>query len=179
MRTQASWVFVLIGNDGTGKTTFQKCLIRALTDDNRDIRLDCNCVFNITHPSIVRKIQTLLIGNRSLQEKMPDDYHSVDDYFDRHFVDADVCLISTHLVEPDVEKILKRCHRKLFNACAVFFSNSVDANPEGNGRISELNWDERWWVENPLIEGAEHQNRQIEAAVASFVQMLIERTRGW
>lgn len=180
MRTQARWIFVLVGNDGTGKTTFQKCLIRILTEENRDVRLDCNLRFDITHDNFPRKIRTLFIANRSLQEKMPDDYKSVDDYFDNHFKQADVCLISSHLVEEDIAKIVQRCHRLFYNACAVFFSNSVGAHANENTLISELNWDDRWQIENPLIdEDEEARVRQIDAAARSFVQMLIERTRGW
>jgi hypothetical protein len=46
MKTQSRWVFVLIGSDRTGKTGFQKRLVKRLAHDDRDYRLDCNLTFD-------------------------------------------------------------------------------------------------------------------------------------
>ena len=179
MKTQSRWAFVLTGNDRTGKTGIQKRLVKRLAQDNRDYRLDCNVVLDVKHPHLNRKIQTMSIGNRSIQEKMPVPYKSVDDYFLNHFKDADICLVSTHLSVQDSMSILTNCHRKFYNVCGVFFSNSIQIDRQQNANISELNWDDRWLVENPLTEDEELQSTMLDAAADSLVQMLIERTRGW
>jgi len=179
MRTQSRWVFVLIGNDRTGKTGIQKRLVKRLAHNNRDYRLDCNLVFDVKHSHLNRKIQTISIGNRSIQEKTTDPYKSVDDYYLNHFKDADICLVSTHLSLQDSMSILTNGHRKFYNVCAVFFSNSIQVDRQQNADISELNWDDRWLVENPLTEDEELQSTMLDAAADSFVQMLIDRTRGW
>lgn len=179
MKVQSRWVFVLIGNDRTGKTGIQKRLVKRLAHNNRDYRLDCNLVFDVKHPLLNRKIQTIAIGNRSIQEKTPDPYKSVDDYFLTHFKDADISLVSTHLSLQDSMSILTNGHRKFYNVCAVFFSNSIQIDRHQNAAIAELNWDDRWLVENPLTEDEELQSTMLDAAADSFVQMLIERTRGW
>jgi len=178
MNTQAKWIFVLIGDNNTGKTGFQKKILKHLAGEDRDPRLDCNLSFPITHPNLIRKIRTLSIGNRSIQEKL-DVYTDVDNYFANHFKDADICIISTHLNLPDAEKIVMNCHRKFYNVCAVFFTNSILAQQPANAKISELNWNDRWIVENPPAGEGVKQNQQLDAASNSFMQMLIERTRSW
>lgn len=101
MSIRSKWLFILLGNDRTGKTQVQKNLIKLLSDANHDIRLNCNLVFPITHPYLVRKVRDLSIGNRSLQEKLSD-YQSIENYFQQHFREADLCVISSHLDSPDI-----------------------------------------------------------------------------
>src|ERR1035441_879580 len=100
MKTQARWIFVLIGNNNSGKTTFQKHLVWLLADVDRYDKLHCNLTFPIKHPHLIRKIETISIGNRSIQEKL-DAYISVDEYFQKHFEPADICFVSTHLDKAD------------------------------------------------------------------------------
>src|ERR1700686_4774115 len=87
MSMRSKWLFILLGNDRTGKTQVQKNLIKLLSDDNRDIRLECNLLFQITHPRVVRKFRDFSIGNRSFQEK-PQDYQSIQNYFQDYFCPA-------------------------------------------------------------------------------------------
>ena len=61
--------YILIGDDLTGKTTFQKDLIFHLCGIEK-IRLDTNLINIINHPESPRKLKTLFTMNRSIQEKM-------------------------------------------------------------------------------------------------------------
>jgi GTPase SAR1 family protein len=133
MSIRSKWLIVLIGNDKTGKTTLQKKLIRLLSDDNRDIRLDCNLSFKITHPYLIRKLRDFSVGNRSIQEKL-DVYESVPDFFKNHFKEADLCFISSHLSPADTKKIIFEGRQRYYNVCGVFFSNSID----GNARVNSI-----------------------------------------
>ncbi len=177
MSLKSRWLFVFIGNDNTGKTSLQKKIIKLLSDDNRDIRLDCNLVFEITHSSLIRKIATFSIGNRSYQERP--DYESVSNYFENHLQQADFNTFSSHLNHDDVEQIIIHAHKKYFNVCGIFFSNSIEANPNENADISQLPWDERLVAQNPTTGDSDTQDSQLQSIAESFVQMLIHRTLLW
>jgi len=178
MSLKSKWLFVFIGNDLTGKTTLQKKIIKLLSDDNQDIRLNCNRIFQVTHPYLIRKISTFSIGNRSYQEKT-DDYQTVAGYFENHLRQADFNTFSSHLIRADVEQIILHAHRKYFNVCGIFFSNSIEANPNENAEISQFSWDERLVANNPSTNDPDTQDMQLQSIAETFVQMLIHRTLLW
>lgn len=181
MKTSEKWAFVLIGNDRTGKTTFQKHVVNIFTDQQRHQRLDCDLIFKISHPEISIKINSLMIGNRSIQERIPKAFLSIQEYFEKHFKDADICIISSHLSMANLKEIIDSCHKKFYNIGAVFFSNSI-----GNSNTSELNrdasllqWDRRFLVTNPLQEDQKVIDEQIRLAAESFSEMIIKRSSTW
>lgn len=178
MSLKSKWLFVLLGNDQTGKTSLQKKIIKLLSDDNRDIRLECNNVFQITHPYLIRKISTFSIGNRSYQEKI-DDYKTVSGYFENYLQQADFNIFSSHLICADVEQIITLAHRKYFNVCGIFLSNSIEANQIDNAEISQLPWDERLVANNPITSNSDLQDKQLQSIAEVFIQMLIHRTLLW
>ena len=178
MSLRSKWLFVLVGNDRTGKTELQKKLIVLLSDENRDIRLECNRLFQITHPYVIRKIRDFSIGNRSFQEKRQD-YQSVPNYFQNHFQNADFCFISSHLITADIVQMIGEGHRRFYNVCGVFFTNSIASDPSANAEISQLNWDERWIASNDITSDEELQDQQLQSVAETFVQILIERSRMW
>ena len=178
MFVKSKRLVILVGEDRTGKAQLQKNLVKLLSDDNRDIRLDCNLVFQVTHPHLIRKLRDFSIGNRSYQEKLQD-YNSVTDYFRNHFRAADLCFISSHLNASDIQEMIIEGHRRFYNVCGLFFSNSISADPDGNMAASELAWDERWLATNDYTTDEEQQNRQLQYIAEMLLQMLIERTRGW
>jgi energy-coupling factor transporter ATP-binding protein EcfA2 len=178
MLIRSKWLIILVGPNDTGKTTLQKKLIKLLSDDNRDIRLDCNCLFQITHSSLVRKLRTFSIGNRSIHEKL-DEYESVEGYFSSHFCEADLCFISSHLVVGDINQMISQGHRRFYNVCGVFFSNSIARDAEGNANISDLPWDERLLAENEPTSDHTRWDEQLHRVAESIVRMLIERSKGW
>ena len=180
---RAKWLCVLLGNDRTGKTTFQKNVVKLLSGENKDYRLDCNLRFTIVHPHIIRKMRTFSIGNRSYQEK---GYQSVSDYFLNHFQDTDLAFVSSHVTDPngatydaEIREIINEGHYKFYNVCGLFFTNSIAKNKQANRDISELHWDERWVIDNPLVAEPKQQEAQLRLAAEELVQMLIQRTRGW
>ncbi|AEF85140.1 hypothetical protein TREPR_3855 [Treponema primitia ZAS-2] len=150
------WAYILIGDDYTGKTTFQKELIRFVAF-NRYQHLDCNLTFDIRIRIGNNNIKTISLMNRSFQEK---EYQSVPDFFSSHFKEADACILSSHLVQPDIEQMIGELKKRFYNVCGVFFENSVNANKPANEVIALLDWDEKYWIENP-ITGDEKSWRDI------------------
>ncbi|MCX6141834.1 MAG: hypothetical protein NTZ35_01305 [Ignavibacteriales bacterium] len=178
MSLKSKWLFVFVGNNETGKTTLQKKIVKLLSDDNRDIRLDCNLVFHITHPYLIRKLSTFSIGNRSYQEKVAD-YHSVREYFDNHMPEADFYTFSTHLVLADVEQIITHAHAHFLNVCGIFLRNSIEDNPVENAAIAQLPWDEKLYADNPKTDIRDTQDEQLQRIAETLVQMLIHRAPMW
>lgn len=178
MAIRSKWLLVLVGDDRSGKTTLQKKLIKLLSEDNRDIRLDCNLSFPINHPYLIKKIHTFSIANRSIQEKL-DVYKSISEYFHSHFCEADLCFVSSHLKIDDIGQIISEGHRRFYNVCGIFLSNSIAANGDCNAEISDLLWDERWIATNEITEDPAQQDRQLQGIAETIVQMFIERTRTW
>jgi len=127
-------LFILIGNDCTGKTTLQKLLIEQLCGVQYE-KLPTNIALNIKHPEIKRKYSKISFGNRSYQEKI-DKYGSIDDYFSNHFNEQKIAFISSHLNKNDLENMILNGHRKFYNVCGVFFTNSIDVNKSLNSENS-------------------------------------------
>jgi len=174
MTIKTKLLFIIIGDDRTGKTTLQKLLIKKLCNITYD-RLPTNTGLDINHPEIKRKYQRISFGNRSYQEKR-DDYGTVEEYFNNHFNDCDISFISSHLVLSDIEQMIKNGKRRFFNVNGIFFSNSIHYSRLINSEISELNWDERYLVENPLTEENNIDN-QLNAIAENIVDLLINRTK--
>ena len=63
----SKWIYVLIGNNNTGKTTFQKRLIYHLCGVTYT-RLDRNTIHEINRPNSPKKLKKLSTINRSYQE---------------------------------------------------------------------------------------------------------------
>lgn len=176
MTIKSKQLFVLIGDNLTGKTTLQKLLLKKITMvDRTQSRLPTNHVYNIIHPEIKRKYETISFGNRSYQEKI-DTYETVDGYFKDHFGDADIAFISTHLVLPDIQQMII-CGRGLFfNVVGVFWSNSIANDLIKNSDISLLDWDERLLISNNTIEDQEQIMNQLDLIAENIVDFLINRT---
>jgi hypothetical protein len=173
MTIKSKMMFVLIGDDKTGKTTLQKLLIEKISNHFYD-RLPVNLVFPITHPEIKRKYRYISFANRSYQEKR-DEYGTVEEYFANHFKDADIAFVSSHLNENQINLIIEHSRARFFNVFGVFFSNSVHFNQSINSNIALLNWDERLYVENPLIN-FEQITQQLDLIAESIVDFIINRT---
>ena len=183
METIAKQMFILIGEDCTGKTTFQKKLIKKLTAETRDARLDCNLQFNITNPDLNNKYETIFFINRSFQEKKAQKceyYDSVASYFEHLFTEPDICILSSHLNPDDIREMIREGKSRFYNITGVFFTNSTKKFPAGNAAISLLDWDERISVENPEIESTAENflskiDRQLDACANSFIAYLIAK----
>jgi len=85
MSATSRWMFVLIGNDETGKTTIQKALIELLNGRVYDA-LPSNQAYDVTHSYSLRKCRRFFVHGRSYQEllaKGENAYASVEQYFER------------------------------------------------------------------------------------------------
>lgn len=167
-------LFILIGNDSTGKTTLQKMLIEKLCGIKYET-LKTNLAFDIKHPEIKRKYNKISFGNRSFQEKKTT-YQTVDEYFEHHFNEQKIAIISSHLNKSDLSEMLKNGKRMYYNVTGVFFTNSIEQDPPTNRKISELNWDERLVIENPTSENKEVILKQLDKIADNIVIQLVNKT---
>jgi hypothetical protein len=184
MSVTSKWMFILIGNDKTGKTTVQRALVELL-NGTRYERLTSNQTYEVTHPYFLRKHGKFFVAGRSYQElkDKPNGYKSVEQYFGTKFGDArhdcDFGFMASHLDTVVVREMIREVHCRFWNVCAVFLTNSISAQPKPNADISELAWDERWIAENDHSDDSEAYNRRLHRIATTIAQMLIERTRGW
>ena len=165
--------YVLIGDDRTGKTNFQKFLISTLCRRSFT-RLPRNLVLDIVHPRMPRGCGKFMSMNRSFQEKR-DEYIDIDFYFNNIFKDADICVLSSHTHDPsidDLRKMIARLKTRCYNPKAVFFSNGYNAYAE---LISLLDWEERLWIDNPQRDSEEEFLEQIRYLAEEFANLLIAR----
>ena len=174
MTIKSKQLFILIGDDKSGKTTIQKLLIEKILGW-RYATLPVNKQFEITHPDIKRKYQTISFGNRSYQEKITD-YQSIDNYFKNHFAQADIAFISSHLVSTDIQQMINCGQGLFYNVNGVFLTNSTEASLALNSQIAKLNWDERFVVQNPPTDNDESIQRQLDQIADNIVSLLISRT---
>lgn len=168
----SKWAYILIGNNDTGKTSFQKWVIWHLCKVDKFTKLNMNLIHQINHRDSPRKLKTLFTINRSIQEKMGESYESIDDYFHRLFQDADVAILSSHSSQhlPDIEQMMDHLNRRYYNVCAVFFSNHLNFDTQ---QIALLNWNEKIVINNP--ENNENWERQIEEGANFFANMIIRK----
>jgi GTPase SAR1 family protein len=171
----SKWIYVLVGNNNTGKSTFQKRLLYHLTDIDYQ-RLDRNLWFEIRHHHAPKKMRRLFVMGRSFQENQRD-YESVEKYFERYFECADVCILSSHAHDDnvdDIKNMIIEGRKRKYNLGGVFWSNSSD---EVSATISLLDWDERFYLENPVVDEEEEETwrKQIDDLAWEFAEMLIRR----
>ncbi|MFG1201164.1 hypothetical protein V5F29_02050 [Xanthobacter aminoxidans] len=167
------WSYILIGNNDTGKTSFQKHLVFDLCGREYD-RLPRNLLTEITHPRMPRGVATLSTMNRSYQEKI-DEYIDISGFFRNSFKQGDICILSSHTHDPSIVHLKDMIHElriRAYNVGAVFFSNGFNKDAE---QISLLDWDERLWLENPPANSPEAIQSQIARLAREFSEMLIAR----
>lgn len=163
--------YILVGDDLTGKTNFQKRVIWHLCDVNRTVRLLRNKVFAVSHRDAPRKFQTLFAMNRSFQEKLSD-YISMENYFANFFKDANVCIMSSHShgdCIDDIRSMKEHLEARYYDVSSVYFSNHLNA---ATSAISRLNWSQRIVLNNP--HSPENWEDQINDAAQIFTRHLIK-----
>ncbi|HHG86635.1 MAG TPA: hypothetical protein ENJ82_17935 [Bacteroidetes bacterium] len=166
-------LFVLIGDDKTGKTTLQKLLVHRL-NGRMYKRLDINKGVNITHPEMKRKYSKISFCSRSYQELI-EKYGSVDEYFKDHFNEQRIAFISSHLNVKNIEDMIRNGKERYYNVCGVFFSNSIETNRAKNAEISILNWDERLVIENPFLKSDKEIKKQLGKIADNLTALLINK----
>jgi len=160
-------LYILIGNDRTGKTTLQKKIIKRLTGENHDTKLHVNKLFDMDFVDGIGRKLTLFTANRSYQEKRAD-YGTIENYFNSHFRDASVAILSSHSsgARMQIQEMIARGHRRFYQVTGVFFSNAVNDEVRD---ISELpEWDERLFLENPVASAPDAIEANIEAIAVDF-----------
>ena len=167
------WAYILIGDNNTGKTTFQRFLVESLCQKTYK-RLPKNVVKNIVHPRAPKKLKTLFTANRSYQEKQRE-YLNPKNYIKSFFQDADVCILSSHSHGSsiqDVQVMLDELKLRAYNVAAVFWSNDYGVEAQ---KICSLPWQERLWIENPKLKNEDAILSQIKVQAYEFAEMLVAR----
>jgi hypothetical protein len=175
------WLFVLIGQNDSGKTSFQRHLIDYLCD-RLYVKLPRDTAFEVRHPRAPRNFATIACANRSYQEKRAEN-GTVENYILRVVPDADVTLVASHAGPgdiSDVQDVLRFGRRRGYNMAAVFFENALSNT---TADIAELNWQERLLVRNPPVKdgsGREEKiQEQLRLAAVQFGDLLIARTASY
>lgn len=169
----SKWAYILIGDDKTGKTTFQKYLILHLCGIEKFDRLNTNLVHQINHRSSPRKLKTLFTINRSIQEKMSDTYETIDNYFLNFFKDSDISILSSHSHQHcinDIRLMIEHLNKRYYNVCAVFFTNNLNTDTE---EIAKLNWNEKLVINNPINN--EYWENQIKKGSEFLAEAIIKK----
>lgn len=168
------WAYILVGDNNTGKTSFQRFLIEALCEEKYD-RLPRNIVKEINHPRTPKKLKTIFLMNRSYQEKIIE-YESVENFFTSFFKDADICILSSHSHYPSIqhtEEMMTELALKGYNIAGVFWSNAFEADAK---KIASLPWQERLRIDNPPLDNEKAISSQIRKQAYEFAEMLISRS---
>ncbi len=166
------WAYILIGDNDTGKTGFQKSLVSELCNQQYQ-RLPRNMVQDITHPRMPRGVATLSTMNRSYQEV--EEYGDVANFFQKYFMEADICILSSHTHNPAINQLremIRELKLRAYNVAVVFFSNGYNNDA---AEISLLDWDERLWLDNPKVDTETEIQSQIEQLAKEFAQILVAR----
>ena len=168
-------LYIILGNENTGKATLQTFLIERLFGSKIHSRLPASLMFEITHPEMKKKYRTVSFTSRSYQKKR-DIYGSIDDFFDKHFAAADICFISSHLIAGEITQMITHAKQRFYNVNGVFLSNSIEKNASENSMISTLDWDERLVLENSYID-EDHQTieNNMNSIADNLVLFLINR----
>lgn len=169
----SNWAYILIGDNNTGKTSFQRFLVEALCQESYT-RLPRNVVKDIDHPRAPKKLKTLFTANRSYQEKHGE-YLNPKNYIRNFFKDADICILSSHTHGSsiqDVQVMLDELKLRAYNVAGVFWSNDYGSDAQ---LISSLPWQERLWIENPHLEDEDSISSQIKQQAYEFAEMLVAR----
>jgi hypothetical protein len=171
------WLFVLIGQNDTGKTSFQRHLVDYLCDQPY-VRLPRDQRYNVRHPRAPRNFATLACANRSYQERRADN-GTIENYILHVVPEADVTIVSSHAGNTDtadVKGLLRFARRSAYNVAAVFFENAITENTRD---IAELDWQERILIRNPPVENGDNKEakiqEQLQAAAVQFGDLLIAR----
>lgn len=165
------WAYILIGNDKTGKSTFQRKLVNYLCDRNLS-KLNRNTTHTIKRTTSPSSFSTLFTMNRSFQEVK--EYGTVENYFKFHFSAADVCILSSHLELEVVEQMIYQLHKRYYNVGGIFWKNS--SNRYSSKISADLNWDERIWFDNPKTSNIKKREKQLTSISLEFSNYLLKRS---
>ena len=122
-------------------------------------------------------MRTLFTANRSYQEKI-NDYKSIENYFENFVKDADIVVVSSHSHGSsitDIQQMFGQLTAKAYNVAGVFWSN--DFGVDAIKISSQVPWQERLWIENPVLTDADSIKLQIRARAFEFAEILVERAR--
>lgn len=177
------WIYLLIGQNKTGKTTFQRHLVNYLRVGARPLQnVKGFWEINLRAP---QRTFSIYVANRSYQEIGKSTYASVQRYLENEAFIRGQCpsatILSTHsdgASVTDIQDIIMFAKDNCFNIAGVFFSNDTGS---GLNSIRRLDWDEKLWVDNPVIKNKQSQrvlvDEQLRERAVQFGDLLINRSK--
>jgi hypothetical protein len=116
------WAYVLVGENDTGKTTFQRHLVHYINGRLYE-NLPSNRAKTIRSNRFPRAFGKLFIAGRSYEE-LGRKYKTLEDYFERAFKQVEICFLSTHSERDIAGEMIRHLRRRGYNVGGVFWSNS-------------------------------------------------------
>lgn len=172
----ARQAYLLVGNGKSGKTTLQKRLIKHLCNEKAE-KLNTNKLFKVTHPMAPRQFNNISFMNRSYQEKR-NEYGSIEEFFSKYFVKADVVILSSHLISSDIKKMLHEAREAFYNVSLVLLENSLEINSDFFREIAIWpEWKNIIVLPNPITKNEVEIENQLNHAALLLTANLIENTK--
>lgn len=176
-------VFVLIGNNNTGKTSFQRHLLAYLCDQPYQ-KLPTGRTWDVVHQDAPRRFEKIFLANRSFQEKRSE-WGPIDDYVNGALdQDADVTILSSHADKgslQDIQRMFELPIARGYNVSVIFFSNAFGTAEQDIS--ASHHWNERLVINNPPVKTQETQQEKIQNQLwrraIEFSNLLMRRAIAW
>lgn len=171
MVLKESWVFVLLGNNNTGKTTFQKKILYKLFGWKYD-KLPSKKVHVL--PAGYNMHETIFIMGRSLQEWLGK--VTVPGMFKNDIEEADIVVLSSHVDDSygcmeDIRQMIEYGHLYGYNVCAIMFENSDRSTARYQSAMA-MPWDKRIYFVNPRTSSESRMEAQLEQLATEFIEYI-------
>lgn len=171
------WAYILVGDNNSGKTSFQKNLIYYLCKLDKSRRLNTNEFYDVRDRKMPASIRHAFFMNRSIQEKMST-YKTVENFFSKYFQAKEICFLSSHAHGHsinDIEKMISLLKYDCYNVAGVFFSNAWTQDAQEISR--NLPWNEVIWLDNPKTTDQTVIDQQIKRLAKDFRRNLRVRSQ--
>ena len=165
------WAYILIGDNNTGKTIFQKEIIENITNSAYE-RLDCNQFFEISIIIGNGNAQNISFMNRSFQEKQSE-YRSLADFFNSNFRNADIAILASHLCKQEISEMIFELKKRFFNVGGVFFENSITKSCNENSDIALLDWNQKYLIKNPKTDDEKEFKIMLKKSALEFTNQIL------
>jgi hypothetical protein len=167
------WVYLLIGDNNTGKTTFQRKLVEHLCSHSRK-KLESNRSYEISPNFKTDGLKSIHILGRSFQER--EATRDIDRYFCTLFPHEDLSILSSHSIYNDIIRVIENCHNNFYNVCAIFFSNSAK---QYTGGITHIRFQDMLFLKNDPLDKKELIEEQLSTLAKEFSSLLIARSHSY
>lgn len=179
----ARQVLILVGQNNTGKTSFQRHLLNYLCKEDQT-RLRTNQSWPVKHQDAPRRFNSIYFANRSYQElrtTLPPVRKYVADALD---TGAALTILSSHAdasSTSDIEAMYEVSIERGYNPSVAFFSNGLNSYCKMYSK--SYNWHERLIISNARIRPQKNEKEliqgQLKLIAEDFGNLLMRRAALW